>query len=114
MGARAGTGGVCVGSCQGLGVGLGDCPPQECGGVPSVPDVLSSVLFLVGPGVPLPWGWGWGTRHWVGWLSAHPLGQCLSDCVSGSKEQVTLEALGAGSSLAEQPLHPGRRALGLC
>lgn len=38
----------------------------------------------------------------------------VSDCVSGSKEQVTLEALCAGSSLAERPLHPGRRALGLC
>lgn len=67
MGALAGKGGVRMGSCQGLWVGLGDCPPQV-GGVPSVPVVFSSVLSLVGPGVDPARGWGWGTWHGLGCL----------------------------------------------
>lgn len=51
------------GRLSGPGVGLRTVPCQGVcvgRGVPLVLDMLSSILFRLGPGVPLPWGWGWG------------------------------------------------------
>lgn len=73
MGAPGGDGSFAWVLVRGWGWDLGTAAPSV-GGFPSVLDVLSSILFLVGPGVPLPWGWGQGTRQRVGWVVCSSIG----------------------------------------
>lgn len=71
---------------RGCGWDLGTVLPKWGGPICTI--VFSSVLSLVGPGVTTAMGMWVGDMTWAG-QSVHLLGECLSDCVSGSKEQVT-------------------------
>lgn len=73
MGVRAGKGGVCMGSCQGLGVGLGGCPPQV-GASPLYQTCCLPFFSLWAQVLPLSWGWGWGTWHPMGWAVCSSIG----------------------------------------
>ena len=92
LGRPAGDGCPGMGSCQGLGVGLGGLSPPS-GGVPSVPDVFSSVLSLVGPGVTPALGVGVGDMAWAG-LAVHGLEGWWS--VSRSVSLIVSREQGAG------------------
>lgn len=74
-----------MGSCQGLWVGLGDCPPQV-GGSHLYQSCFLRFFPLWAQVLTLPGGGGGG--HGMGWAVCSSLGECLSLCV-GSKEQVT-------------------------
>lgn len=56
-----------MGSCQGLWVGLGDCPPQV-GGSHLYQSCFLRFFPLWAQVLTLPWGWGWGTWHGLGCL----------------------------------------------
>lgn len=82
-----------MGSCQGLGVGLGDCTPQ----VGRSPLYQTGCLaffffFLGGPGVTPALGVGVGDLASAGLGSLFIRWDSVSLCLR-SKEQVTLEAL---------------------
>lgn len=66
-----------MGSCQGLGVGLGDCPPQVCGGSPLYQMCCLLFFSSLAQVFPCSGGGGGGQGFWWAGLSAHPLGQCL-------------------------------------
>lgn len=87
MGARAGKGGVCRGSCQGLGMGLGDCTPQV--GAPLGTRRVVFRSFPCGPRCyPCPGGGGGG--HGIAGLGCLLIRwDSVSLCLR-SKEQVTL------------------------
>lgn len=81
----AGDGCPAMGSCQGLGVGLGDCPPQV-GGSPLYQTCFLPFFPLWAQVLPQPWGWGWGPWHGAG-LAAHGLGGWRSASLIVSGEQ---------------------------
>lgn len=80
-----GQGGVCLGSCQGLGLGRGHCPPTPKWGSPLYQTCFLPFFPLWAQVLPLPWGWGWGTWRgldcrFIGWES-------VSDCISGARSR---------------------------
>lgn len=84
MGALAGKGSVCMGSCQGLWVGLGDCPPQV-GGSHLYQSCFLRFFPLWAQVLTLPLGVGVGDMAWAG-LSVHRW-ESVSLCVSGARSR---------------------------